>query len=67
MEACPCCYGYIEKEQVGYCQNTRELAFLGEGFPLFFNFLRYCLVMLVALILDDAIIGVLISFSENHC
>jgi hypothetical protein len=59
--------GYIEKESVGYCENTKELAFLGEGFPLFYNFLRYCIVMLATLILDDGIIGVLLSLNENKC
>ncbi len=52
---------------MGYCENTKELAFLGEGFPLFYNFLRYCIVMLVTLILDDGIIGVLLSLYENQC
>jgi hypothetical protein len=66
-EACPCCMGYIEKEPVGYCENSKELAFLGEGFPLFYNFLKFCMVMLAALLLDDALIAVLLSVSENQC
>jgi hypothetical protein len=67
IEACPCCMGYIEKAHVGYCENTKELAFLGEGFPLFYNFIKFGMVMLVILILDESIVGILISTNENNC
>ena len=52
---------FVHKQTVGYNENTKELAFLGEGFPLFYNFLKFCIVMMLVLMIDDGILGMVMS------
>lgn len=44
---CPCCLNAIHKDQAPLCENSKELEFLGFGFPLFYVFLKYCIILLL--------------------
>lgn len=49
-ELCPCCYNTIYKDKAPLCDNSKQLEFLGFGFPLYFVFIKYCIVLLLILI-----------------
>lgn len=46
ISICPCCYEHINKTQISLFENTKELEFLGFGFPLYFSFVRNCVMLL---------------------
>ncbi|KAL4489887.1 hypothetical protein ABPG72_010786 [Tetrahymena utriculariae] len=46
IEYCECCARQIQRNQLSLKCNIYELSFLGCGFPLYFYFLKYCMVML---------------------
>jgi hypothetical protein len=64
---CPCCFKYIEKQPIAYCEDTKDLAFLGVGFPLFYNFMRLCLLLLASLIVDSCVMSITMNLHENKC
>lgn len=43
---CRCCYLPINKEDPPLCAHSKELEFLGFGFPLFYQFLKMCILLL---------------------
>jgi len=47
---CQCCLKPVEKEDVPLCANSKELEFLGFGFPLYFIYLKYSIVLILILI-----------------
>lgn len=44
---CECCLNVIHKEPISLCENSKELEFLGFGFPLYFIFTKYCIILLI--------------------
>ncbi len=61
---CPCCLNIIDKEPVSLWENTKELSFLGYGFPLFYNMILYCLISLIILILSESAILMYLAILE---
>lgn len=51
---CQCCLNLIQKDPVSICENSKELSFLGFGFPLFYNMLQFCIINLFILILTES-------------
>ena len=51
-----------ENEVLPICCDRSELVFLGSGFPLYFEFLIYCLILLVIMTIFQGIYG----FIHNH-
>jgi hypothetical protein len=47
---CPCCLKPIVKKEIPLFENSKELEFLGFGFPLYFIFIKYCIVLILVLI-----------------
>lgn len=45
-ETCKCCGYEIEREDLDYCAPVNDLGFLGSGYPLFYNFIIYCIFIL---------------------
>lgn len=46
-EVCPCCgFSTVKGQDLNLLCNTNDLQFLGSGFPLFFNYIRYCILLL---------------------
>ena len=46
VNLCPCCGFEIERENLPFPTSIISLSFLGAGFPLFYNFIRYCIIIL---------------------
>lgn len=44
---CECCLNIIQKEPIPLCDNSKELEFLGFGFPLYFIFTKYAIILLM--------------------
>ena len=42
MELCPCCYRNIQQKPYPLCCHSKELYPLGFGFPLLYEFFKYC-------------------------
>ena len=64
-EICHCCHEPINKEKIPLCQDSKTLEFIGFGFPLFYMFLRNCIVLLFLLITTEGIISTYISVREG--
>lgn len=47
----------ITKVQIPYGEDVKELSYLGSGFPLFYNYLKFCILMLAALLADSCILS----------
>lgn len=43
---CACCGYQIQKNLLDLCESPMQLSFLGSGFPLFYNFIIYCIFIL---------------------
>ncbi|EWS72684.1 kinase domain protein (macronuclear) [Tetrahymena thermophila SB210] len=46
IEYCECCARQIQRHQLKLRCNIYELSFLGSGYPLYFFFIKQCIVML---------------------
>lgn len=46
---CLCCGYVVDWKELDYFGDIDQLNFLGSGFPLFYNFIIYCLFMLFML------------------
>jgi len=46
LETCKCCGYVIEREELPIFSPIDNLSFLGSGFPLFYNFIIYCIMIL---------------------
>ncbi|KAL4489888.1 hypothetical protein ABPG72_010787 [Tetrahymena utriculariae] len=46
IEYCECCARQIQRHQLKLKCNIYELSFLGSGYPLYFFFIKQCIVML---------------------
>ena len=44
-----------------------DLSFMGSGFPCFYNFLRYCILMLVACMSISGIYNIYTNYKGNFC
>ena len=56
----------MNKEEIPLCENTKSLEFLGFGFPLFYMFLRNCILLLVLLIISNNLIILFISVTDGQ-
>ncbi|KRX05998.1 hypothetical protein PPERSA_01076 [Pseudocohnilembus persalinus] len=62
--ACRCCGRYVQKQELSLITSeTTDLDFLGPGYPLFFEFIRYSAIFLCVLILS---IGSYNFFSNGY-
>ena len=61
---CPCCLNLINKEPVRLWENSKELWFLGYGFPLFYNLLQFCIASMLILMLSESIVLMFLALEE---
>lgn len=45
-EVCPCCMIHVEKRKIELSEDPIVLSFLGSGYPLYFNFIRYSIIII---------------------
>lgn len=63
---CGCCKQKVQKEEIPICENTKSLEFLGFGFPLFYMFIRNCIILLILLIISNNFISLFISIHDGN-
>ena len=59
---CPCCSYRIEREPIGICDSEINLDFLGAGYPLFYNWMRYCIYILAIFFLSSGVFNLFSNF-----
>ena len=47
--------------------QKEKLGFLGSGFPLFYNYLKFCVIMLFSLFLIHGIPNIVYNYQGNYC
>ncbi|CAD8171330.1 unnamed protein product [Paramecium pentaurelia] len=62
---CPCCGQHIQQREISLCQNRLDLAFLGQGMPLFFEMTSQ-LILIVLILFTVLGIPSLIANIQNH-
>ncbi|EGR27621.1 hypothetical protein IMG5_192990, partial [Ichthyophthirius multifiliis] len=67
QEICQCCGYELNRTKISLMINQKELGFLGAGFPLFYNYLKYCIIMLLSLLLVQGIPNMIINGRGNFC
>jgi hypothetical protein len=64
---CPCCNKHPIKKRFGLFEPTSELSFLGAGFPLYFDYLKFGISVLT---ISFVIVGVYMCwrfYLGNQC
>ena len=62
---CQCCNNLIDREEANMCANKKGLSYLGFGVPLYFLFIKYCIILNLLLIVTDGIVSVYKASSTN--
>lgn len=63
---CPCCLHLLEKTPIPISVNSKELEFLGFGFPLFYSFLKNCMILMILLICSYNALELKKAIDTNH-
>ncbi len=48
-EKCGCCARTINRIPIRVLGNQMDLAFLGSGIPLYFSFIKWCIILLMVI------------------
>jgi hypothetical protein len=65
-ERCNCCGMAIAKEDIALCEHVKELEVLGSGFPLYFIFLKYSIIMIFLLLVSYSALTLAWAYDHNH-
>jgi hypothetical protein len=63
---CRCCLNVIYKDPASLCENSKELEFLGFGLPLYFVFLKNCIILLLISICSYNGLSLYWAFLHNY-
>ena len=63
---CRCCGYQIERTNLPISCNLEDLKFLGSGFPLFYNYVKYCLLILTVLFLTTSVYNIVTNVAYGH-
>lgn len=58
---CECCGYEISRKKIGLNVDVMDLGFLGSGFPLFYNYIKYCCLMLFSLLMIQGVPNLIIN------
>jgi len=64
---CECCGYELERKKVGLNVDIMDLGFLGSGFPLFYNYIKYCCLMLFSLFVIQGIPNLVYNLKGDFC
>ena len=65
---CPCCAREIDRIPLDSNVQNKKLGFLGSGFPLYFEFLKQCIIILVLFFITTADFNLFSNFFYgNDC
>lgn len=66
-ETCPCCGFEIERKIIGYWEPPNSLSFLGSGFPLFYNFMKFCILILLVQLCIKQFYNIYTNYHGTYC
>ena len=66
-ELCPCCKQLIKKQQVPLFCHPRELAHLGECFPMYFQFVKFSALLLIISFLSSGLYNLYANYQGDFC
>jgi len=66
-EACPCCQLPLKGEQIPLSANLSELYHLGSGYPLYFQFIKYSIALLILLFIGGGMFGIITNGFGDSC
>ncbi|EAR87534.2 transmembrane protein, putative (macronuclear) [Tetrahymena thermophila SB210] len=66
-EFCRCCGYVIERKPLPFSIDPQQLNFLGSGYPLFYNFIIYCIFMLFTLFMISGGYNLFTNYLGNYC
>ena len=67
VDTCPCCGFEVDRDQIPYCSDPMALSFLGSGFTLFYNYLRYCILILFITLLTKQLYNLYTNYQGSYC
>lgn len=65
-DLCPCCLNVVYKDPAPLCANAKDTEFLGFGFPLFYVFLKNCIILLLLSICSYSALSLYWAFHNNY-
>mmetsp|Transcript_24055 Transcript_24055/g.21071 ORF Transcript_24055/g.21071 Transcript_24055/m.21071 type:complete len:204 (-) Transcript_24055:2239-2850(-) len=66
-EVCHCCNLPVDGELIGYCDELSNLFHLGSAYALYFRFLKYCMGLLICVLVVHGIFSMASNVAENDC
>ncbi|CAK77359.1 unnamed protein product (macronuclear) [Paramecium tetraurelia] len=67
VNICPCCKQQIHKTQIDLQRDEMAFSFLGSGYPLYFNFIKCCLMIVGVLFLTSGQYQLVSNLTSNDC
>ena len=67
IDVCDCCGYPAENQLIPLCSSSKELLFLGSGFPLFFNFIKYGIGLLFMILMIAGCYNLITNVESADC
>ncbi len=67
IDVCPCCGSPFDNQKISICVKHNQLDFLGPGFPLFYEFLIFCVLCIFLLFCIQGIYGLSTNPDGEAC
>ncbi len=67
INVCDCCGYPAENQLIPLCSSSKELVFLGSGFPLFFNFIKYSIGLLFMILMIAGCYNLITNIESADC
>ena len=67
LNVCDCCGYPAENQLIPLCSSSKELLFLGSGFPLFFNFIKYGIGLLFMILMIAGCYNLITNVESADC
>ncbi|KRX05372.1 hypothetical protein PPERSA_00673 [Pseudocohnilembus persalinus] len=64
---CPCCSYNIDRKELSLFCDTYDLRFLGSGFPLFYNYIIWCIYLCLAYLFVCGGQELYSNYQGNYC
>jgi hypothetical protein len=67
IDVCECCGLPTENDLLELCCDKVDLGFLGPGFPLYYEFIHFCVYALLGVFLIHGVYSIITNNKENDC
>ena len=64
---CDCCGNPVEAEKLPLTCDPIELSHLGESYPLYFQFIKYCIGLLILMLVVNGIYNIASNAAGGYC